>query len=336
MLDPKSCEAPLADALQSLSPPGAVAWALTRNKEFAELADRNPSKCFRDNRVVFAEMYVQEPYYFDSVEAACARLNDEIAAGKIKTNHSDWRPTKNEDWLANRSVQIDFGNLQSVFPVDGRRFFSSKFVCLPGLFDHDHLTLTIAALWIATQGGLVECNVADVEVWKLAFEALFKKIREDLIDLIGKRWGKGDPVKISGCVLLNIAIDYPIDYRYLEESDLIFSERYLRCDGIGSSNDLISEWQLAWGDLQVKRAQLLEHWPFRRGSSQDFYLLPEEPPRQAAAAYAYKLLSLKYRDRNVPRLSKEQLARQLTAANPDRNARPINADAVKRALGLKK
>ena len=102
-----------------------------------------------------------------------------------------------------------------------------------------------------------------MKVWELAFDALFKKIREDLIDLIGKRRGQGDPVKIPGYVLLDIPIDYP----YQEGSEFIFSERYLQCHGIGFSDDLFSEWQLAWGDLRIKRAQLLEHWPFGQGLS---------------------------------------------------------------------
>ena len=142
-----------------------------------------------------------------------------IAAGKIKTNPPDWRVTKNED-CRNTSVQIDFDVLRSVFPIGGPRFFSSKFVCPPELFDDDHLRLTTAALWIATQRGSVECNVSDVKVSELAFDALFKKIREDLIDLIGKRRGQGDPVKIPGYVLLDIPIDYP----YQEGSEFIFSK----------------------------------------------------------------------------------------------------------------
>jgi hypothetical protein len=199
-------------------------------------------------------------------------------------------------------------------------------------------------LWIATEGGSIERNLADVEVWKPAFNALIKKILEGLIDLVGKRRGIGDPDKISKYVLLDTRIDYP----YQEGSDLIFSERYLRCHAVGGGDDLFSEWQLAWGDLRVDLAQLLEHWPFgqRLGviagnksakpaancklDAEDDYSLSPDPPKQAAPAGAYKLLLRYWPDGKIPQWSIEKLVRKLKKDDPS-----INAEAIKRALGLK-
>jgi hypothetical protein len=332
MLKPESRETPSADALQSFSLVGAVAWALTRDKECAELADRDPGRCFRDGGIIFGGMYVAEPYYFDDAEAAWQRLRSEIAAGHVRTEPPDWRPTKDEDWRANRLVQIDFDDLQSALPLGGLRVFSSKLAGLSDLFKPADISLTTAALWIATQGDSVECNIADAEIWKPAFQALLEKVAEGSIELIGRKGGVGDPVKIERHVVLDVPIEYP----YQEGFDFTFSERYLQCDAVGYRNDLISEWQLAWADLRVNRAQLLTHWPFGQGSGQEFYQMLEKPPQQAAAASAFRLLLWKYPDRNVPRVPIERLVRNLNAANRDPNARPINADAVKRALGLKK
>jgi hypothetical protein len=332
MLTPESREAASADARQTFSPAGAVAWALTRDKECAELADRDPGKCFGNGGVVFAGMDVAEPYYFDDAEAAWERLRSEIGAGHVRTDPPDWRPTNDEDWRADRLVQIDFDDLQSALPLDGPRFLSSKAVNLRALLDGDpNPQLTIAALWIATKGDSVECNITDVEVWKPAFEGLIKKIRNDEMDLLS-RSGDGTLDIIPGYKLKDVSIDYP----YQERCDLAFSDTVvLSCSGMDGKDGLFVEGRALYPDLCTSSAQLKKHWPFDLRSSEEYYVLPKEPPNQPAPAHAYRLLSLKYPDGNVPRLSYESLARMLNAINLDPNARPINADAVKRALDHK-
>jgi hypothetical protein len=69
---------------------GAVAWALTRDKQFTVRARRAPGKCFVGDDLVYAgDKYKrQKPaleYYFDNADAAWEQVCKEITNGKIKT-----------------------------------------------------------------------------------------------------------------------------------------------------------------------------------------------------------------------------------------------------------
>jgi hypothetical protein len=99
---------------------GAVAWALTRDKQFTVRARRAPGKCFVGDDLVYAgDKYKrQKPaleHYFDNADAAWEQVCKEITNGKIKTTPPDWCARKEENWLTNNSVRIDYAELQSVF-----------------------------------------------------------------------------------------------------------------------------------------------------------------------------------------------------------------------------
>ena len=105
--------------MQWLPLSAAVAWALTRDKQFTDRARRAPTKCFVDDNLVYAENEDRNPapeLYFDNAEAALEHVCKEITNGKIKINPPDWRVTVEK---TNGSVQVAYAELQSVFPQNG-------------------------------------------------------------------------------------------------------------------------------------------------------------------------------------------------------------------------
>lgn len=256
------------DMVQWLPLSGAVAWALTRDKQFTDRARRAAAKCFVGDNVVYAEDGDGNPApepYFDNAQAAWEQVCKEIANGKIKLDPPDWRVMDEnwltENWLTNGSVQVAYAELQSVFPQNGPKLLTSKLVGPPVRpSDVPDMSLTEIAYWIATEGGKVGCVISNVEeVWKPAFAELLKKIVNDDLDLWGRRHGAGLHEKIPGEMLADIRIDYPFQVW----SEHVFSDDpHVECSGIGSSDNLFSGRQLQWSNLRVKSAEVARRWPF--------------------------------------------------------------------------
>jgi hypothetical protein len=248
---------------------GAVAWALTRDKQFTVRASRAPAKCFVGDDLVYAgdKHKLHKPaleHYFDNAGAAWEHVCKEITNGKIKTNPPDWRVGGDENWLTNGSVKIDCAELQSVFPPNGPKLLTSKLIGAAPIRPSNvpYMSVTEAAYWIATKGGTDECVISNVEeTWKPAFVELLKKICDGDLDLFGRRHGVGLNEKMPA----NVLADIPIDYPFQDGSELILSDDpYLECSGIGSSDNLFSGRQLQWSNLRVKGAQVARFWPFRK------------------------------------------------------------------------
>jgi hypothetical protein len=259
MLKPKLRVAKLGDMSQWRPLSDAIAWVLTRDKEFTDHASREPKQCVVGDLLVHPDSGEVLEHYYDDAEAAWKHLRKEIAAGKIKTNPHIWRPGAGNGWQENSSVQIDFANLQSIFTKDGPRYLTAGPPVRPA--DVRDLSLTELAYWLATKGGVVECNITDVEVWKTVYYVLTKKIVDREIDLLGRRWGIGPETKIPGDVLVDIVVDYP----YQCHSKYVLSdENYIVCYGIGLDDELFFGRELAWSNLRVRGAQAASQtWFFR-------------------------------------------------------------------------
>src|ERR1700730_18667909 len=62
------------------------------------------------------------------------------------------------------------------------------------------------AYWIATKGGVLGFNIADVGAWKLAFDTLLKMIVSGDVEIWGRRLGNGLHEKIAGHVFAGILV----------------------------------------------------------------------------------------------------------------------------------
>jgi hypothetical protein len=138
---------------------GAVAWALTRDKQFTVRASRAPEKCFVGDDLFYAgdKDRRHKPaleHYFDNADAAWDHVCREITNGKIKSNPPDWRVGVDENWLTNGSVKIDYAELQSVFPQNGPKILTSKLIGVAPIQPSDvpYMSVTEAAYWIAEGG----------------------------------------------------------------------------------------------------------------------------------------------------------------------------------------
>ena len=266
----------LSNTVRWLPLSGAVAWALTRDKQFTVRARRAPAKCFVGDDLVYAgdKYKLHKPaleHFFDNADAAWEHVCKEITNGKIKTNPPDWRVGVEENWPTNGSVKIDYAELQSVFPQDGPKLLTSKLIGPPVRpSDVSDMSLTEIAYWIATEGGAAECVISNVEeAWKPAFAELLKRIVNHDVDLLASRHGTGPLEKVPGEMLADIRIHYP----FQDWSEHILSdEPYLECSGIGSSDNLYSERQLHCSNLRVGGAEVARLWPFRERSKS----VPEE------------------------------------------------------------
>ena len=249
---------------------GAVAWALTRDKQFTVRASRAPAKCFVGDDLIYAgdKNKLRKPaleHYFDNAETAWEHVCKEITNGKIKTNPPDWSVRVDENWLTNGPVKIDYAELQFVFPQNGPKLLTSKLIGSPVRpSDVSDMSLTEIAYWIATEGGAAECVISNVEEGlKPTFAELLKRIVNDEVDLLGRRHGAGLHEKIPGEALADIRIHYPFQVW----SEYILSDKsYLECSGIGSSDNLFSGGQLQYSNLRVKGAEVARLWSFRERS----------------------------------------------------------------------
>jgi hypothetical protein len=234
-----------------LSETEAVAWTLTRDARFVACIGCESQKCFVGDLYVHPDTGEVLELYFDNMEAAGKHLYKEIAAGRIKTHPAARHPGTNNGWQENSTRQIDFANLQFVFPKGGPRYLTAGPPVRPA--DVRDLSLTELAYWVATKGGTVECNITDVEVWRPAYYVVTKKIVDREIDLLGRRRGTGPEAKVPGDVLVDIVVDYP----YQSHSKYVLSdENYLMCYGIGLGDELFFGRELAWSNLRVKGAQV--------------------------------------------------------------------------------
>jgi hypothetical protein len=108
MLKPRSRVVKLADVLRWRSLSDGVAWVLTRDEEFTDSFSREPKKCFVGDLFVHPDSGGVLELYYDNEEATWRHLRREIAAGKIKTTPPAWRPSADDGWQENSSIQIDF------------------------------------------------------------------------------------------------------------------------------------------------------------------------------------------------------------------------------------
>jgi hypothetical protein len=85
MLKPKSRVDKLGDTPQWRPLSDAIAWVLTRDKEFADRASREPNKCFAGGLCFHPDSGEVLELYYNDAEAAWKPLRKEIAAGRVNT-----------------------------------------------------------------------------------------------------------------------------------------------------------------------------------------------------------------------------------------------------------
>jgi hypothetical protein len=203
------------------------------------------------------------------------------------------------------------------------------------------------AYWIATKGGLLEFNIADVGAWKLAFDALLEMIVSGDVEIWGRRFGNGLHEKIDGRMFVGILVDYPCQ----DCSNIIFGDDpYLECHGVlddqywhnGLDDKLFSRRQLEWSHLRIKACDVARFWPFQDGpigsDEENNWRLPDESPHQKQPAAAYKALLDAFPTKIIPKhISAERLAEIASKHSKKINGPPIiSRDTVLRALGRKK
>ena len=208
--------------------------------------------------------------------------------------------------------------------------------------DVSAISPSAVAYWIATNGGSREFNIANVEVWKSAFDTLLKMIVSGDAEIWGRRFGNGLHEKIDGYVFAGVLVNYP--YQHYDE--IVFGdEPYLECgdvfdDQYGFDDKLFSRWrQLEWNRLRIKASDVARLWPFQDSSNLDnnWRLLDREPHQKQPAA-AHRALLAAFPDRLIPKYSAERLAEIASRHSKKIVGGPpvIGRDAILRALGRKK
>ena len=155
--------------------------------------------------------------------------------------------------------------------------------------DVSGMSPTAVAYWIATKGGSLEFDVADVKEWRSAFDALLMPIVLGDVEIVGRRFGGNElPKKVPGHVFVGILVDYPYrdwseieftDEPYLECNDLIDKHQHSGCD-----DKLFAGWRRCeWTHLRVTASDVARLWPFERAHA----LQPPEATPVRLNAYPF-------------------------------------------------
>jgi hypothetical protein len=140
--------------------------------------------------------------------------------------------------------------------------------------DVSYMSLTEAAYWIATEGGSSEFDINDAATWKSAFSQLLNKIVAGEVAVVGRRGG-GLPESVPAPHFSSPELQ--ISYPYCgQPSDFVTGgSPHLQCWGIfdeehrrnGFDDKLfLRRFDIEWGDLRAKGADVAHHWPFTTAS----------------------------------------------------------------------
>ncbi len=131
------------------------------------------------------------------------------------------------------------------------------------------IPLSCGAHWIASQGGSIKIDAADVKIWKVAFEALLARISQGDFEVIGQRPGRAINKKIpasrfAGLQVIHVVLDQrSVDLLFGEklvlDYELYIDEKNWR-DGHGDR--LLFNGRTYREKLQVSGSDIAKSWPF--------------------------------------------------------------------------
>jgi hypothetical protein len=145
-----------------------------------------------------------------------------------------------------------------------------------------YMPLFCAAQWIATEGGKVEIDPANFEVWRAAFEQLLDRISSNEVAISGMRENVRE--LIDGVVFAGCQIDYPFsddptglgwsEAYYIQSYPYLGDEHWRR----GFDDSLRNCDDTRWTQLMVAKGDVRSHWPFSK-SPETSTGLPGRPPK---------------------------------------------------------
>ncbi|MEP9386778.1 hypothetical protein [Mesorhizobium sp. KR9-304] len=149
-----------------------------------------------------------------------------------------------------------------------RRQERPKYVLPPTILPigYGYMPLFCAAQWIATEGGKVEIDPAEVEVWRPAYTNLLAAIASGAVKLVGVEGHETKPVPTH--LVVGLSVDYPYAEPTLEM--ILSDELVLRCYPYvnedywrkGFDDALVDRSGTRWRRLSVEKADVGKLWPF--------------------------------------------------------------------------
>jgi hypothetical protein len=151
-----------------------------------------------------------------------------------------------------------------------RRQEKPKYVLPPTMLPtgFGYMPLFCAAQWIATEGGTLDIDPADVEVWRAAFEQLLDRISSNDVRISGMRENTRE--LIDGVVFAGCQIDYPFsddatglgwgEAYYIQSYPYLGDERWRK----GFDDSLRNCDDTRWTQLMVAKGDVRSHWPFSK------------------------------------------------------------------------
>lgn len=185
-----------------------------------------------------------------------------------------------------------------------------------------YMPLYCAAQWIATEGGRVDFDPEDADIWRTAFEQLLDAISSDAVLATGLKDGLREP--IAGHYFAGLRVAYPFDDPLFE---LILSEEfYLQSypyddedDWRGGFSDSIrNRHGERWSRVMLRKEHVLARWPFAPVRASDRSGFPGRP---SSKHLVFEELRRRAADgRMLDRIGKESqaLSRWLAQTFPDK------------------
>lgn len=126
-----------------------------------------------------------------------------------------------------------------------------------------YMSMTDAAAWIATEGGVRPFLMFDTSVWLDAFHKLTAAVSAGEVEAIGAPSPNQMPAPISRTRFANLTVDPPYSYGGTELELIFGAKPYLRAGALGEISDELHEARaiVAYA-LQVDRAAVAKAFPF--------------------------------------------------------------------------
>jgi hypothetical protein len=129
-----------------------------------------------------------------------------------------------------------------------------------------YIPLFCAAQWIATEGGTIDIDPTDVDVWRLAYGQLVDAISSGAVKVVGVEGHQNKPVPAH--LFVGIRVDYP--YADPTIDMILSSELVLRCYPYvdeehwrnGFDDALVDRGGDRWVRLSVEKSGVRSTWPF--------------------------------------------------------------------------
>lgn len=163
-------------------------------------------------------------------------------------------------------VTVQRGSVTLLWPARPVRLKPS----LPPLMKPEaagYMPLYCAAQWIATQGGEVDIDPDDINIWRPAYAALIDFISSGQVAITGV--ANGSRETIDGAVFAGCQVQYPFE---TPSMSLMFSKAfYLRSHPFldeeqwrsGFDDAFENRWEKRWSQLMVQKAAIARLWPFQ-------------------------------------------------------------------------